>query len=169
MQHRTLLLSPWYVPHRILRWQDAVTMIFVGKADVLVEYEAELRSPSMVMQAPAVIRFRGRMKYRRSAVKFSRLNVYLRDDFTCQYCGRRFLQRQLSFDHVVPRAAGGRTEWSNIVTACKPCNGRKGCQTCDEAGMWPRRLPTRPTSLPLGIGIPDVTQAPPEWLEFLPT
>ncbi len=167
MQTRTLLLTPWFFPHKILRWQDAITMVFLDKADVIVEYDDVIRSPSREMQIPAVVRVRSAMKSMKRGVKFSRINVYTRDKFTCQYCGKRFDTRQLSYDHVVPRFAGGRTEWTNIVTACKPCNNKKGCRTCDEAGMWPRNAPVRPNSLPLTTPLVDIAQAPPEWQDFL--
>lgn len=168
MQHRTLLLTPWYFPHKILRWQDAVTMVFLDKADVVVEYEDEIRSPSISMLVPAVIRVRKAMRSMKRKVKFSRVNVYTRDDYSCQYCGDRLRSKFLSYDHVVPRAAGGRTEWTNIVTACKPCNGKKGSRTCDEAGMWPRREPRQPKTLPLAGPILDPDNAPIEWRDFLP-
>ena len=167
MQTRTLLLTPWFFPHKILRWQDAVTMVFLEKADVIVEYEETIRSPSVEMSLPAVIRVRKAMRSMKSGIKFSRANVYARDRFTCQYCGRRFVMQQLSYDHVVPRSAGGRTEWTNIVTACKPCNNRKGCRTCDDAGMWPQSPPLRPKSLPLTGPFVDIERAPPEWQDFL--
>jgi 5-methylcytosine-specific restriction endonuclease McrA len=168
MHNRTLLLTPWYFPHKILRWQDAVTMVFLEKADVVVEYDMVLRSPSTEMLAPAVIRVRKPMRSMKPGARFSRVNVYTRDEFTCQYCGRRFEQRMLSYDHVTPRAAGGRTEWTNIVTACKPCNNKKGDRTCDESGMWPRRRPVQPKTLPLTGPFVDPEKAPPEWRDFLP-
>lgn len=168
MTQRTLLLTPWYFPHKVLRWQDAITMVFLGKADVVAEYDETIRSPSTEMRMPAVIRVRRAMRSMKRAVRFSRANVYTRDDCTCQYCGQRFAPRLLSYDHVVPRAAGGRTEWTNIVTACKPCNGRKGARTCDDSGMWPLRTPVIPKSLPLTGPFVDRERAPEQWLAFLP-
>ena len=73
---------------------------------------------------------------KRRGIRFSRANVYQRDGYRCQYCRQKFSARELSYDHVVPRAAGGRTCWENIVTACRPCNTRKGSRGCDESGMW---------------------------------
>lgn len=106
------------------------------------------------------------MRSMKHGAKFSRINVYTRDAFTCQYCGDRFKMRMLSYDHVVPRSAGGRTEWTNIVTACKPCNNKKGNRTCDESGMWPRSKPTQPRTLPLTGPIIDPETVPPEWRHF---
>ena len=168
MDKKTLLLTPYYLPIKILRWQDAIKMRYEGTADVIAEYEDAVSSPSVCWQVPAVIRLR-RMPRANRRVKFSRANVYQRDGWICQYCGERKPERELSFDHVVPRAAGGRTEWDNIVTACRPCNTLKASKTCDESGMWPRRPPRRPLSLPMtGPHIEPVT-APEEWRAFLRT
>lgn len=167
MNHRTLLLTPWYFPYKVLRWQDAITMLYLEKADVVVDYDADLRSPSVEMKVPAVIRVRRALSGMKHGVKFSRINVYTRDKFTCQYCRKRFTIGQLSYDHVIPRAAGGRTEWTNIVTACKPCNNKKAHRTCDEAGMWPMATPVRPKTLPFTGPLVDARNAPPEWRDFL--
>lgn len=167
MDWKTLLLTPYFLPIKILRWEDAIKMRYEGTADVVVEYDEVVSSPSVRWQIPAVIRLRRMPKPNRRGVKFSRANVYQRDAYTCQYCGHRKPERELSFDHVVPRASGGRTVWENIVTACRPCNTRKANSTCDESGMWPIRQPRRPLSLPLmGPRIDPVT-APEEWHAFL--
>jgi 5-methylcytosine-specific restriction endonuclease McrA len=167
MTHKTLLLTPWYFPVKILRWQDAVKMRYEGVADVVAEYGDEIRSPSVTWRVPAVLRLRKMPKASKRDVKFSRLNVYQRDGYRCAYCGSKFPVSELSYDHVVPRSAGGRTGWENIVTACRPCNLRKGNKTCDEAGMWPRVAPYRPKSLPLTGPVIDVATAPAEWHGFV--
>lgn len=163
---RTLLLTPWYFPHKILRWEDAVTMIFKGTVDVVVEYDEEIRSPSVSIKAPAVIRLRKPIGAMKKGVKFSRINVYTRDRFRCQYCGGKFRMGELSYDHVVPRKSGGRTDWENIVTCCRPCNDRKADKTCDEASMWPLREPARPKTLPLTPPYLDPRTMPEEWQGF---
>jgi 5-methylcytosine-specific restriction endonuclease McrA len=165
MHTRTLLLTPWYFPIKVLRWQDAVKMKYEGTVDVVVEYEDEIRSPSVTWKMPAVVRLRKLAKTRARGAKFSRRNVYQRDGYTCQYCGERRPAHELSYDHVVPRSAGGRTEWRNIVTACRACNTRKDDQTCDEAGMWPKKTPTRPAHLPLAPPLFD-REIPAEWAGF---
>lgn len=167
MTHRTLVLTPWYFPQKILRWEDAITMLYLQKAEVVLEYDEIVRSPSLEMQIPAVVRVRRMIKKRKQMVKFSRVNVYTRDAFTCQYCEKRFATELLSYDHVMPRSAGGRTEWTNIVTACKPCNNKKANRTCDEAGMWPITPPVRPNTLPLTAPAIDIATAPVQWRDFL--
>ena len=169
MATRTLLLAPWYLPLQVLHWHDAVKMIYEGTVDVVVEYNEQISSPSITWQMPAVVRLKrlnGR-KEQRNGVKFSRQNVYMRDAYRCQYCGDRFVAAQLSYDHVVPKSAGGRRTWTNIVTACKPCNLRKADRRCDDAGMWPLRSPVQPATLPLHPPIIDVLNAPDEWRDFL--
>lgn len=168
MEHRTLLLTPWYFPVKILRWQDAVKMRYEGTVDVVAEYEEEIRSPSVTWKTPAVVRLRKMARSDKRAVKFSRVNVYQRDGYRCQYCRKKFAARELSYDHVVPRSAGGRTDWNNIVSSCKVCNSRKGNRTCDESGMWPAVPPACPRSLPVSGPHIDVEKAPPEWIAFLP-
>jgi 5-methylcytosine-specific restriction endonuclease McrA len=85
----------------------------------------------------------------RSRVRFSRFNIYARDDDTCQYCGRRFKRTDLNLDHVVPRSRGGATSWDNVVCSCIACNLRKGGRTPEEAGMRLLRQPGRPRWTPL--------------------
>lgn len=171
MQHRTLLLTPYYFPIKVLRWQDAVKMRYEGTADVVAEYEEEISSPSVTWRIPAVVRLRRMPSGNKRGVKFSRANVYQRDGYRCQYCpasrGARSAS-ELTFDHVVPRAAGGKTCWTNIVSCCRDHNTRKGSRTCDESGMFPRNAPVAPKSLPLAGPRIDPALAPTEWLAFLP-
>ena len=95
------------------------------RVSVVAEYDAWARSPSTRIRLPSVVALR---KYQRPPrrVAFTRFNVFLRDRFACQYCGEAFASSALTFEHVIPRSKGGRTTWSNIVTACVPCNTRKG-------------------------------------------
>lgn len=164
---RTLLLTPWYFPHKILRWEDAITMVFLEKADIVVAYDEVVRSPSTEFPLPAVIRLRKAVGNMKKGVKFSRVNVYTRDRFICQYCKHKFPMRALSYDHVIPRSAGGKTDWDNIVTACKTCNAIKADRTCDEAGMWPMNRPKKPKALPLTAPLIALEHAPEEWHPFL--
>jgi len=166
MNSRTLVLTSWYFPHKIVPWEAAVTLVYLGKAEVVVSYDEEIRSPSTAIKLPAVLRLKKKTATTKRGVKFSRINVYLRDDFTCQYCSVKQPVRGLTYDHVIPRAQGGRTEWENIVTACYPCNSAKGNRTPDQAGMFPRRDPIKPASLPLAPPRIDIATAPVEWRDF---
>ena len=166
MEHKTLVLTNWFFPYQILGWRDAIIQVYTETSSVVAEYDEEVRSPSVVWKVPAVVRLRPDIKPRRK-VKFSRFNVFTRDNFTCQYCGVKKVMRELTFDHMVPRKRGGQTRWSNIVTACTTCNSTKGSLTCDEAGMFPRRRPSRPKSLPLVSPVRDLEWAPEEWHDFV--
>jgi len=163
---RTLVLTSWYLPHRIVRWEDAVTLMFLDKVDVLVSYAEEVCSPSIAIRMPAVVRLRRRVATEKRGPKFSRMNVYLRDGFRCAYCGGRQPISALTYDHVIPRAQGGRTEWENIVTACHGCNSLKGNRTPDQAGMFPRHSPYRPDVLPILPPLIDQRSAPDEWRDY---
>jgi 5-methylcytosine-specific restriction endonuclease McrA len=101
-------------------------------------------------------------------VRFSRFNVLLRDAFTCQYCGQRPHARELTMDHVVPRAQGGLTRWMNVVAACRSCNHQKGSRTPAEARMVLMRSPHEPRSLPsIGhrLGLREVHA---KWVTWVP-
>jgi 5-methylcytosine-specific restriction endonuclease McrA len=149
MWTRTLLLTPWMAPHKIISWQRAVTLLYLGKVEVLEEYEEELRSSSWAMRTPAVVRLtKGRVSTKQ-VVRFSRVNVFTRDGFRCQYCGEKKPIDELNYDHVLPRVRGGQTAWENIVTSCYGCNDKKGSRTPEEAGMRLLRKPHKPKSLPL--------------------
>lgn len=162
MNSHTLVLTPWMSPHKVVPWTVAVCQIFTGKVDVLEEYDEILRSPSMEMRVPAVVRLKKPVSAFKKGVKFSRINVMTRDNFTCQYCGKRLPMKDLNYDHVIPRIQGGKTVWENIVTSCYPCNDKKAGKTPQQAGMHllkqpvrPKTLPLTPPSVPRGI-FPDV-------------
>ena len=164
---RTLLLNATYEPLRVISWQRAVVLVYLGKVEVVCTYENVLRSVSTCMQAPAVVRLMTLVRRRRGRVMFSRRNVFLRDDFRCQYCGVHLPAAELTADHVVPRSRGGRTSWDNVVTACVPCNHRKGCSTPSQAQMTLRRKPERPSHLPPPVLRLSQDSTPEAWREFL--
>jgi 5-methylcytosine-specific restriction endonuclease McrA len=145
----TLLLNAGFEPVKVIPWQRAVTLLILGKADLLEAYDAEVRSASHAMEMPSVVRLRRSGRGRaHKGVKFCRGNVYRRDGFTCQYCGDRPGASHLTFDHVIPRSRGGLTEWTNIVTACSECNAHKADRTPNEAGLTLARPPVRPAYMP---------------------
>ena len=133
---------------------------------ILEEYDEEIRSPSVTLRAPAVARLKTPVGSVKRGVKFSRINVFTRDNFRCQYCGSRKSMRDLNYDHVTPRTNGGKTVWENIVTCCYPCNERKGCRTPEQAGMRLLRAPYRPKTLPVSHLYLDTRQVPPEWAGY---
>ena len=153
------------VPHRIISWQRAVVLVVLGKAEILEEYDEALGR--VAFKTPAVVRLTKGHTMRKQSVRFSRVNVFTRDGFRCQYCGVKKEMRELNYDHVVPRVRGGKTEWGNIVTSCYACNDRKGSRTPEEAGMTLRRKPIMPKSLPLTPAFRvDTSAIPPVWHPF---
>ena len=108
-----------------------------------------VRTPTVEIQAPRVIRLLEYDKVPRQAVKFNRRNIFARDNNQCQYCGRKFIMSELSLDHVVPRSQGGGTTWDNIVCACVECNVRKGGRTPRLANLTLIRKPEKPKRSPM--------------------
>ena len=137
-----------YFPLSLWSWQEAIKAVFLDRVNVLSEYERTVRSPSFEMQLPSVIALKEYVHLDRRPA-FTRFNVFLRDRFHCQYCGDRFRTEDLTFDHVVPRSRGGRTTWTNIVTACQSCNLEKGSRLPGESGMFPRTRPVQPSTFQL--------------------
>ena len=137
-----------YFPLSLWSWQDAVKAVFLGRVNILSEYDRTVSSPSFQMRLPSVIALKDYIATSRYPA-FTRFNVFLRDSFSCQYCNRRHPTPELTFDHVIPRSKGGRTMWENVVTACSVCNLRKGHRLPHECGMIPYRRPWRPTSFEL--------------------
>lgn len=165
---RCLVLNAAYFPHQIVSWEDAITLVYQEKAQVLEEYDEVISSPSMEFFTPAVIRLMTMSgKDFKREVKFSRVNLFLRDSFTCQYCGQRFKMKDLTFDHVIPRKQGGITSWTNVVSACRPDNGRKGARTPEQAGMRLLRRPAKPTTLPLHSVINTRSEVPSVWEKWI--
>lgn len=164
---RVLVLSSWFMPKKIIPWEDAIVSLVLGKSEAVVNYSETVSSPSVTMHLPAVIREKRNTSRNKKVVKFSRGNVYTRDNYTCQYCCKKFSAKDLTYDHVVPRKNGGKTCWDNIVSCCKACNAKKGEKSCDSAGMWPSNYPKQPKTLPVtGIYV-DKETAPEEWYAFL--
>ncbi len=130
-----------YYPLSLWCWQDVVKAVFLDRVEIIAEYDAFVRSPSFEMRLPSVIALRDFVRQDRDPA-FTRFNVFLRDGFSCAYCGSN---DALTFDHVVPRSKGGRTVWENIVAACSPCNLKKGGRLPRDCEMQLTIRPHRPT------------------------
>jgi len=161
---RTLVLDIGYQPINAVPFTRALTYIANGKVDVLENYECDIH-PDWKM--PAVVRLTHWINANKQRVKFSRQNVLARDRWTCQYCGDKRKTMDLTFDHVIPKSRGGKTEWENIVMACKECNHKKDNKTPREAGMKLRHQPYRPTWLPtFNMTLNQILYVPSEWREY---
>ena len=134
-----------YFPLSVWPWQEAVKAVFLDRVETVSAYDQTVRSPSFEMQLPSVIALRSYIPLTKRPA-FTRFNVFLRDRFSCQYCGLRFETRELTFDHVIPRSRGGRASWTNVVTACRSCNMAKGDRMPRDARMFPLTRPVPPTT-----------------------
>ena len=131
-----------YYPLSLWPWQDAVKAAFLDRVTIVAEYDRVVRSPRTEIRIPSVVVLKEFVKPQKR-VAFTRFNLFLRDEFCCQYCGGR---GDLTFDHVIPRARGGVTSWENVVAACGPCNLRKGSKSLKQVGYHLRNKPTAPSA-----------------------
>ena len=130
-----------YYPLSIWSWQDSIKSVFLNRVTIVSNYKRKIRSPSFEMNLPSVIALKNFIKPSENP-NFTRFNVFLRDKFTCQYCGD---MRNLTFDHLLPKSKGGLTDWENVVTACSTCNVQKGGELYKNCGLILIRLPFRPS------------------------
>jgi len=164
---QVLLLNITYEPLKIINWKKAITLLCLGKVEVIEEYSRDIHSVSFTIRLPSVVRLLRMVKRPKSPIKFSRQNIYARDRYNCQYCGSQFNTEELTYDHILPKSRGGKTEWENIVTCCVNCNRKKGGRTPKEATMTLVRKPVRPSWIPalrITIGYRDV---PESWRDYL--
>jgi 5-methylcytosine-specific restriction endonuclease McrA len=160
-----LVLNRVYQPVHVTSVRRAFTLLYQGAARAideefrLFDFESWSALSAAAHESVGTVRRRIRiprvivlLAYERlpkARVRFSRFNIYARDESTCQYCGRRFARAELNLDHVIPRSRGGVTTWENVVCSCVPCNLRKGGRTPEEAGMRLLRSPARPRWTPM--------------------
>lgn len=164
---QVLLLNSSYEPLGVLDWQAAVTGLHNEKFVLVEEYDQVIRSAHTEMRLPAVIKTREYVRKPVKDMKFSRVNVYARDNYQCQYCSKHCSTDELTYDHVVPRSRGGKTDWLNIVSCCYGCNARKGGRTPAEAKMKLLSKPVRPRAVPnvefkfVGRNVPE------QWADYI--
>jgi 5-methylcytosine-specific restriction endonuclease McrA len=164
---QTLVLNQGYEPIKIVPWWRAVQLLALGKVEVVEEYDRDVRSTYLVIKMPAVVRLVRAFRRHRKPVKFSRVNIYGRDNYRCQYCGHKKPIVDLTYDHVLPRSRGGLTTWTNIVTACSTCNLKKADRTPSEARMPLLREPKQPVDLPAILIKVSSESAPAAWRDYL--
>jgi 5-methylcytosine-specific restriction endonuclease McrA len=165
--HRTLVLSQGFEPVSIVSWQHAITLLFLGKVEVIEEYDRDIKTTSLVIKVPAVVRLLSAFRRHKKPVKFSRVNIYGRDRYTCQYCGVKHSINDLTYDHVVPRSQGGKTTWTNIATCCETCNRKKGGRTPAQAGMRLLKAPVQPTATPVLVVAVSRESVPDAWRDYM--
>src|SRR5205823_3946614 len=166
MQH-VLVLNASYEPLNVTTVRRAHVLVYKGKAEVIEELDQPLHSATDTYPWPHVIRLVTYVKVPRTAQrKISRRALFARDEWSCVYCGTS--GGRLTLDHVVPRSRGGESDWENVVTACAPCNLRKGDKLPEEASMTLRR-PPRPPAPSLFITLATPSGMPSTWQRYLGT
>lgn len=166
----TLVLNADYSPLSIIpisaiSWKDAVKIVYLGHARVISYYDNwQVHSPSITLNVPAVIVSNEYIKKKQS-VRFSRANLLIRDNFTCQYCDVTLTAHDLTVDHVIPRVKGGKTKWDNVVCACYVCNSIKG----HKSTIKPKKKPFRPDYFQLVDNVKKmpITVPTEKWLDYI--
>ena len=159
------MLNATFEPINVCTVRRAAVLLLKEKAELIEHASWELRSESMSLPRPMVIRLVSYVRVPRDTHrrKITRRAVFARDRWTCQYCGAR---SNLTVDHVVPRSKGGASSWENIVASCAPCNRRKGDSSLSHAGMSLRRAPRSPSPhVFIHVSSPTI---PPAWRQYLP-
>ncbi|MDT8306275.1 MAG: HNH endonuclease [Anaerolineae bacterium] len=139
-----LILNVNFEPLHVCNTKRAVALLMAGKAELVLNGRGKIRSATAEFDLPSIIKLQYMIRRPRPRITLSKREVLRRDDYTCQYCGRK--SYHLTIDHVVPRHAGGSHSWTNLVAACSGCNRRKGGRTPEQAGMQLLRQPFEPSS-----------------------
>lgn len=128
------------LPLSIVDWQEAIRYLVLDKVEVLEWHDRVVRSATWETRVPAVIMLREYQKPK-STMRLSKRNIFLRDEYVCQYCGTDVTESTATLDHVHPVSQGGKTTWENSTTACKPCNYRKAAHV---GKFKPKNQPYKP-------------------------
>lgn len=162
-----LLLNASYEALSVISWKKAICLWVSDKVEIVEEYDDfDLKSVSFTMKCPAVVRLLKYVKGAHKKVKFSRINVFSRDNFACQYCLDQPGTSELTYDHVLPRSRGGKTCWTNIVTACYACNAKKANRTPAEAKMKLAKEPVKPSRRTNQFTL-RIPKTPKAWRDYL--
>lgn len=161
-----LVLNQNYEPLNICRVRRAVVLLYRGRAEMLENGTGFIHSANDIFSVPSVIRLASMIKRPRPERKLTRFEIFNRDQYTCQYCGKE--TRQLTLDHVIPRHQDGQHTWENVISACVPCNRRKAGKTPSEAGMRLIHQPTRPRGNVFFYIPHRHLQTQREWQKYLP-
>ena len=137
-----LLLNQNYEPLSVCTARKAIVLVYLGKAEVIEDGDGQIRSISLSITLPLVVRLKRYARAPRRRIILNRKNLLVRDNQRCQYCGRK--NPPLTVDHVVPRQFGGKDSWENLVIACLPCNNKKANRTPEQADMSLSVLPRKP-------------------------
>ena len=138
-----LVLNANYEPLNVCDTRRAIGLLTTGKATMVANGRGCIRTARTSYPRPSVIRLASMVHRPRPRVRLTKREIFRRDNYTCQYCGRQ--SSHLTIDHIMPRHRGGTHRWDNLVAACPPCNRQKGGRTAVEAHMALRRRPHEPS------------------------
>lgn len=142
LKQSVLILNVNFEPLHVCNTKRALALVLSGKAETILNGRGVIHSTTAEFEIPSVIRLSHMIKRPRPRLALSKREILRRDEYTCQYCGRKM--KHLTIDHVVPRHRGGPHTWQNLVAACAACNRRKGGKSPSEAHMKLRRQPFEP-------------------------
>jgi 5-methylcytosine-specific restriction endonuclease McrA len=144
MDTSVLVLNANFEPINICNVRRAIGLIIADKASLVLNGRGEIKTVNAAYPIPSIIRLEKMVTHPRPQIRLTRREIFHRDNYTCQYCGRK--TTDLTIDHVLPRHLGGKHIWTNVVAACPHCNHRKGGRTAEEASMRLLHLPKEPPS-----------------------
>lgn len=177
---KCLLLNVDYTPLTLMSWKRAIVWSIKYQnnnsygIEIIDFYKNDhIRTAGgKNYPIPAVAKTNRFFKTNMSQITFARKNIFIRDEYTCQYCGKGFDHGNLTYDHVIPKSQNGPTNWTNIVTACVRCNSHKGNRTPKQAGMPLLKIPVKPEKrlryLPIYDYLATIKEVPQEWKLYLP-
>jgi len=165
MEAPVLVLNANFEPLNVCNTRRAIGLILSGKADLVMNGRGYLHTVKVSIPIPSVIRLDQMVHRPRLRVKLTRREVFRRDNYTCQYCGRR--SSDLTVDHVLPKHLGGRHTWTNVVAACPSCNHHKGGRKLEEARMTLLHLPKEPPANAAYLFGRHLVDGNDEWQQFI--
>ena len=165
--HEVLVLNSNYEPLNVCNMRRAISLLLLGKAEVIQHRNAPLMTNRGHLSAPSVLKMRYAVRRPMPQLRLSRHSILARDNYTCQYCGTK--GKELTIDHVVPRWVGGANTWDNLVACCRRCNLKKGDKTPSQANMKLARKPKRPHFIPyLSLPLYLKAKGRDDWRMYLP-
>ena len=159
-----LVLNQNYQPLNVCNVRRAVVLLGRGKAEIIINGRGHIRTISLLVQVPSVIRLVYMVRRPLVRRRLSRRAIFYRDGFRCQYCGKE--SKNMTLDHIMPRSRGGPHVWENVVSACIPCNHKKAGLTPKEANMRMLKKPTAPRPNPYYMF--HHRSILEEWRQFMP-
>lgn len=144
LNNKVLLLNASYEPLMLVSGKKAIILLLCNKVDSLDDYPIKIRSTYLSLKLPSIIRLKEYINYRFSEIVLSRKNILRRDNYTCQYCGKKLSPNKLTIDHIIPKYKGGGNSWKNLVAACKSCNSKKGNFSLKKIDMKLIKKPIKP-------------------------